>query len=118
MPHVLVDTSARRHICTVLLDPRDPLLQSERMQGFAADPVYAKGEVFAYVGLPQNLKDLKCAERVLNVRCARVCRCASLLVRPRKSDCRGVVGLYRGASPMRKRPTPSDPPRTLGIGLR
>ena len=29
------------------------------MQGFAADPVYAKGEVFAYVGLPQNLKDLK-----------------------------------------------------------
>ena len=38
---------------------RDPLLQSERMQGFAADPVYAKGEVFAYVGLPQNLKDLK-----------------------------------------------------------
>jgi len=27
------------------------------MQGFAADPVYAKGEVFAYVGLPQNLKD-------------------------------------------------------------
>ena len=29
------------------------------MQGFAADPVYVKGEVFAYVGLPQNLKDLK-----------------------------------------------------------
>jgi len=28
------------------------------MQGFAADPVYAKGEVFAYVGLPQNLKYL------------------------------------------------------------
>ena len=41
------------------LDPRDPLLQSERMQGFAADPVYAEGEVFAYVGLPQNLKNLK-----------------------------------------------------------
>ena len=34
------------------------ILQSERMQGFAADPVYAKGEVFAYVGLPQNLKEL------------------------------------------------------------
>ena len=48
-----------RAICTVLLDPRDPLLQSERMQGFAADPVYVKGEVFAYVGLRQNLKDLK-----------------------------------------------------------
>ena len=29
------------------------------MQGFTADPVYAKGEVFAYGGLPQNLKDLK-----------------------------------------------------------
>jgi len=48
-----------RAICTVLLDPRDPLLQSERTQGFAADPVYVKGEVLAYVGLPQNLKDLK-----------------------------------------------------------
>ena len=29
------------------------------MQSCAADPVYVKGEVFAYVGLPQNLKDLK-----------------------------------------------------------
>jgi hypothetical protein len=47
-----------RAICTVLLDPRDPLLQSERIQGCAADPVYVEGEVFAYVGLPQNLKDL------------------------------------------------------------
>ena len=34
------------------LDPRDPLLQSERMQGCAADPVCVNGEVFAYVGLP------------------------------------------------------------------
>ena len=34
------------------------LLRPERAQGFTADPVYAKGEVFAYVGLPQNLKDL------------------------------------------------------------
>jgi len=42
-----------------MLDPRDPLLHSERTQGFAADPDYWKGEVFAYVGLPQNLKDLK-----------------------------------------------------------
>ena len=48
-----------RAICTVLLDPRDPLLHSERTQGFAADPDYWTGEVFAYVGLPQNLKDLK-----------------------------------------------------------
>ena len=55
-----------RAICTVLLDPRDPLLHSERTQGFAADPVYAKGEVFAYVGLPQNLKDLKFA---MSMRC-------------------------------------------------
>jgi len=46
-------------ICTVLLDPRDPLLHSERTQGFAADPDYWKGEVFTYVGLPQNLKELK-----------------------------------------------------------
>ena len=29
------------------------------MQGFTVDPVYAKGEVFAYVGSIQNLKDLK-----------------------------------------------------------
>ena len=48
-----------RAICTVLLDPRDPFLQSERTQGLAADPAYVKGEVFAYVGVPQNLKDLK-----------------------------------------------------------
>ena len=41
-------------------------LQSERTQGFAADPVYVKGEVFAYVGLPQNLKDLKATEGELN----------------------------------------------------
>ena len=47
----------------VLLEIKDTrrhyLLQSERMHGFAAEPVYAKGEVFAYVGLPPNLKDLK-----------------------------------------------------------
>ena len=48
-----------RAICTVLLYPRDPLLRSERTQGFAADPDYWKGEVFAYVGSIQNLKDLK-----------------------------------------------------------
>ena len=28
-------------------------------QGFAADPDYWKGEVFAFVGLPRNLKHLK-----------------------------------------------------------
>jgi len=47
-----------RAICTVLLDLRDPLLQSERAQGFAADPDYWKGEVFAYVGSIQNLRTL------------------------------------------------------------
>ena len=45
-----------RAICTVLLDPRDPLLRSERTQGFTADPVYGR---FAHVGRNQNLKDLK-----------------------------------------------------------
>ena len=35
-----------------------------RMQGFAVDPVYVKGEVFAYVGLPQNLKDLMTAHQI------------------------------------------------------
>ena len=49
-----------RTICTVLLDPRDPLLQSERTQGYTG-PRLRKGEVFAYVGLPQNLEDLKVA---------------------------------------------------------
>ena len=48
-----------RAICTVLLDPRDPLLHSERTQGCTADLDYWKGEVFAYVGRNQNLKDLK-----------------------------------------------------------
>ena len=38
---------------------RDPLLRSERTQGFTADPDYWKGEMFAYVGSIQNLKDLK-----------------------------------------------------------
>ena len=34
-------------------------LHSERTQGFAADPDYWKGEVFAYVGSIQNLKNPK-----------------------------------------------------------
>ena len=50
--------SSRRGSGTVLLDPRDLLLQSERTQGFAADVVYVKGEVFAHVGRNQHLKDL------------------------------------------------------------
>ena len=50
--HIVIKTAA-------MYAPPLHILQSERMQGFAVDPVYAKGEVFAYVGLPQNLKDLK-----------------------------------------------------------
>jgi len=42
-----------------MLDPRDPLLHSERTQGFTADPDYWNGEVFVYVGRNQNLKDLE-----------------------------------------------------------
>ena len=41
------------------LDPLSFCAPSERAQGFTADPDYWKGEVFAYVGRPQNLKDLK-----------------------------------------------------------
>ena len=39
-----------RAICTVLLDPRDPLLQSERTQGFAADPVYVRAKCLPMLG--------------------------------------------------------------------
>jgi hypothetical protein len=56
-PRALLTTLAV--ICTVLLDPRDSLLHSERTRGFTADPDYWKGEVFVYVGRNQNLKDLK-----------------------------------------------------------
>ena len=42
-------TASHLHCTLVLLDPRDPLLHSERTQG--VDPDYWKGEVFAYVGL-------------------------------------------------------------------
>ena len=39
-----------RAICTQLLDPRDPLLQSERTQGFAADPVYGRAKCLPMLG--------------------------------------------------------------------
>jgi hypothetical protein len=39
-----------RAICTVLLDPRDPLLQSERTQGFTADPVYGRAKCLPMLG--------------------------------------------------------------------
>ena len=46
-------------------------MQSERTQGFAADPIYMKGEVFAYVGLPQNPKDQRGEFRRKAIRPAR-----------------------------------------------
>ena len=39
-----------RAICTVLLDPRDPVLQSERTQGFTADPVYGRSKCLPVLG--------------------------------------------------------------------
>ena len=42
---------------------------AERTQGFAADPDYWKGEEFAYVGLPGNLKDLKAIKADLGSVC-------------------------------------------------
>jgi len=44
----------KQHLLLALRAQPCPLMQS-----FAADPVYVKGEVFAYVGRPRNLKDLK-----------------------------------------------------------
>ena len=41
---------SRRAICTVLLDPRDPLLHSERTQGFAADPDYGRAKRLPMLG--------------------------------------------------------------------
>ena len=41
------------------MDPRDPLLHCERTHGLRCGSRLRKGEEFAYVGLPQNLKDLK-----------------------------------------------------------
>ena len=35
---------------TVGMDPRDPLLQSERTQGFAADPVYGRAKCLPMLG--------------------------------------------------------------------
>ena len=66
--HLLVfarEHGSLRAICTVLLAPGDPLLHSERTQGFTADPDYWKGEVFAYGGNIHNLKDLKWTRTIL-----------------------------------------------------
>ena len=48
-----------RAICTVLLDHRDPLLQSERTPGFAADPVYGRAKCLPMLGelRPKGPKD-------------------------------------------------------------
>ena len=37
-------------ICTVLLDPRNPLLRSERTQGLAAGPVYGRAKCLPILG--------------------------------------------------------------------
>ena len=39
-----------RAICTVLLDPRDPSLQSERTQGFTAGPVDGRAKCLPMLG--------------------------------------------------------------------
>ena len=39
-----------RTIYTLLLDPRDPSLQAERTQGFAAHPVYGRAECLPMLG--------------------------------------------------------------------
>ena len=45
-----VPRASPRAICTVLLDLRDPSLQSERRQGFAADPVYGRAKCLPMLG--------------------------------------------------------------------
>ena len=37
-------------VTMILLDPRDPLLHSERTQGFAADPVYRRAKCLPMLG--------------------------------------------------------------------
>ena len=48
-----------RAICTALLDPRDPLLQSEWTQGFTVNPVYGRAKCLSMLGEIKTLKDLK-----------------------------------------------------------
>ena len=51
--------------------------------------------------------------------CAQLRMLDTLHLRKSPMDLRqGEINLdYRGASPIRKRPHPYDPPRTIGIGL-
>ena len=44
----------QRAICTVLLDPQDPLLQSERAQGFIAGPVCGRAKCLHMLGVIKN----------------------------------------------------------------
>ena len=48
-PRRLGEHSETRCACCVL-DPRDPLLHSERTQGFAADPVYGRAKCLPMLG--------------------------------------------------------------------
>ena len=71
-----------RAICTVLLDPRDLLLRSERTQGFAAGPVYGRAKCLpmlahskpkgrkglVYHGSPLLISDARIAFNLADVR--------------------------------------------------
>ena len=54
-------------------------LKPKGPKGFAADPDYWKGEVFAYVGLPQYLKDLKACRALLRIPTTGRAKCLSML---------------------------------------
>ena len=60
---ILVNFSLQSKVDALLTFPRGPSERGggkkKKTQDLTADPDYWKGEVFAYVGLPQNLKDLK-----------------------------------------------------------
>ena len=55
--------------------------------------------------------------QVFGVTCVELGQCQTRTARINRSRVCPLAS-YRGTSPMRKRPPPSDPPRTLGIGLR
>ena len=44
--HLLITLS----LCTGKLDPRDPLLRSEKKQGFSEDPLYERARCWSTLG--------------------------------------------------------------------
>jgi len=46
----LTQIPSPRAFCTGGLDPRDPLLRSERKQGFSADPFYGRARYWPMLG--------------------------------------------------------------------